>query len=134
MSNVNARLRIDKWLWAASFFKSRGLAASAVNGGKVRVNGERTKSAKRITTGDELAITRGPYEHRVRVLALSARRGPAGEAAALYAEDPAGLDKRRLLAAQLKLERAAGPRAARRPDKRQRRHIIRFTRGQIPSE
>ena len=132
MTNPNARLRIDKWLWAARFFKTRGLAASAVNGGKVRVNGERTKSAKRITTGDELTITRGPYEYRVRVLGLSARRGPADEAAELYAEDPASLDKRRLLAAQLKLERAAGQRPAGRPDKRQRRHIIRFTRASGP--
>ena len=128
MNNANARLRIDKWLWAARFFKTRGLAASAVNGGKVHVNGERTKSAKRITTGDELSITRGPYQYCVRVLALSARRGPATEAAALYVEDPVSADKRRSFAAQLKLERATGPHRSGRPDKRQRRHIIRFTR------
>lgn len=128
MNNANSTLRIDKWLWAARFYKTRGLAASAVNGGKVRVNGQRAKSAKRIGTGDELSITRGPYEYCVRVLELSAHRGPAAEAAKLYVENPASADKRRQLATQLKLERAAGERPPGRPDKRQRRHIIRFTR------
>ena len=77
-------IRIDKWLWAARFFKTRALAAQAVVGGKVKVNGERVKAAKAIRLGDELRIHIGPYEHVLRVLGLSARRGPAPQAALLY--------------------------------------------------
>lgn len=76
-------LRIDKWLWAARFFKTRALAAEAVAGGKVKVNGERVKAAKAIRRDDALSIHIGPYEYDVRVLALSARRGSAPQAALL---------------------------------------------------
>ncbi|MBK5105462.1 MAG: RNA-binding S4 domain-containing protein, partial [Burkholderiales bacterium] len=79
-------LRIDKWLWAARFFKTRSLAAKAVDGGKVRVNGEGAKPSRALKPGDELAIRVGEFEWVVEVLALSRSRGPAAQAALLYAE------------------------------------------------
>ena len=85
-SLIHCTIRLDKWLWAARFFKTRSLAAAAVAGGKVKVNGARVKAAKAIRLDDELSIHVGPYEFVVRVLGLSGRRGPAPEAALLYAE------------------------------------------------
>jgi ribosome-associated heat shock protein Hsp15 len=75
------RVRLDKWLWAARFFKTRALAAEAVAGGKVQVNGDRAKRARPVQTGDEVRVRHGPYDHVVVVRALSARRGPASAAA-----------------------------------------------------
>ncbi|HYJ19464.1 MAG TPA: RNA-binding S4 domain-containing protein, partial [Burkholderiales bacterium] len=80
------RVRVDKWLWAARFYKTRGLSAEAVDGGKVQVNGERVKPAKTLKTGDVLVIRNGPYVWEITVLAMSDRRGPAPEAAKLYQE------------------------------------------------
>src|SRR4051794_34141090 len=77
MSEVEDRARVDKWLWAAGFYKTRSLAAEAVAGGKVQVNGERVKRAKPLQIGDEIRIRLGPYEHHVVVRALSTQRGPA---------------------------------------------------------
>ena len=79
-------MRIDKWLWAARFFKTRGLAQTAVAGGKVKANGERVKPAKLLRAGDALIVRNGPFEWDITVLALSERRGPAAEAAKLYRE------------------------------------------------
>lgn len=132
MNKTYSEMRIDKWLWTARFYKTRSLAAAAVSGGKVHVNGERVKPARPVAPGDDVVIRRGPYEFCIRVHALSARRGPAQEAAALYVEGPASADKRERLAEQLRLERAAGQRPAGRPDKRERRHIIRFIRRSAP--
>ena len=83
------KVRIDKWLWAARFYKTRGLASEAIAGGKVQVNGDRAKRARPVQPGDELRIRQGPYEHHVVVRALSARRGPASMAAQLYEETSA---------------------------------------------
>jgi ribosome-associated heat shock protein Hsp15 len=120
------RIRLDKWLWAARFFKTRGLAAEAVEGGKVEVNGERPKRARALQVGDEVRIRLGPYQHTVTVLALSARRGPAAEAAKLYQETEASRARREELAIQLKsLHAAFGPDKG-RPTKKDRREIERL--------
>ncbi len=122
----DGRLRIDKWLWAARFFKTRALAAEAIEGGKVEVNGDRPKRARALQVGDQLRIRLGPYEHTVRVRALSARRGPASEAAGLYEETEASRTKREELAIQLKsLHAVFGPDKG-RPSKKDRRDIQRL--------
>ena len=82
-------VRLDKWLWAARFFKTRSLATEAVTGGKVEVNGERAKPAKSIKPGDEVRLKLGPYEHILIVRALGDRRGPASIAQGLYEETEA---------------------------------------------
>ena len=124
------RVRIDKWLWAARFYKTRVLAAEAVNAGHVRVNGERVKPARILRVGDRLTIRRGAVEMTVDVLGLSSRRGPASEAQALYRETGASRRAREAEAAARRLEGASRPR--RRPDKRARRRIIRFVRRREP--
>ena len=89
--------RIDKWLWAARFFKTRSQATEAVVGGKVELNGARAKPAKEVKVGDELRIRLGPYEHRVVIRGLSDKRGPATVAQALYAETPESIAARQKL-------------------------------------
>jgi ribosome-associated heat shock protein Hsp15 len=122
----DGRIRLDKWLWAARFFKTRALAAQAVEGGKVEVNGERPKRARALQVGDEVRVRLGPYQHTVAVLALSARRGPAVEAARLYRETEASRARREELALQLKsLHAAFGPDKG-RPTKKDRREIERL--------
>jgi ribosome-associated heat shock protein Hsp15 len=91
------RVRLDKWLWAARFFKTRSQATEAVDGGKVEVNGARAKPAKDIKVGDELRIRLGPYEHHVVVRALSDKRGSASMAHALYEETPESIAAREKL-------------------------------------
>jgi ribosome-associated heat shock protein Hsp15 len=103
MQDDSDRVRLDKWLWAARFFKTRSLATDAVGGGKVEVNGERAKPAKAIKPGDQVRVRLGPYEHVVVVRQLAERRGPASVAHTLYEETPASLDARERLAAQLKM-------------------------------
>ena len=122
-------LRIDKWLWAARFFKTRSLAADAVTGGKVKLNGERVKAAKTIRLDDELSIHVGPYEYLVRVLGLSGKRGPASEATLLYEESVSSKAAREDLAARLSAQRVDDSHEKGRPTKRARRQIIRFTKG-----
>jgi ribosome-associated heat shock protein Hsp15 len=97
------RVRLDKWLWAARFFKTRSLATEAVAGGKVEVNGERAKPAKAVKPGDEIRLRLGPYEHVLAVRRLAERRGPASVAHALYEETQTSRDARERLAAQLKM-------------------------------
>ncbi len=119
-------VRIDKWLWAARFFKTRSLARNAVQGGKVRLNDTRAKPAKTLEVGDELRIQRGEETWMVHVESLSDRRGPASEAQKLYRETEDSRVAREALAERRKAERAAMGDRHRRPDKRQRRQIIRF--------
>jgi ribosome-associated heat shock protein Hsp15 len=122
----DGRVRLDKWLWAARFFKTRALAAEAVEGGKVEVNGDRPKRARPIQIGDEIRIRLGPYEHTMTVRALSGRRGPASEAAGLYQETEASRARREALSIQLKsLHAAFGPDKG-RPSKKDRRDIQRL--------
>jgi ribosome-associated heat shock protein Hsp15 len=123
------RLRIDKWLWAARFFKTRSLAAEAVEGGKAHLNGVRVKPAKAVSIGDTLEIRIGPFQFIVVVCGLSHRRGPASEAAKLYQETEESRSAREALAAQLKAEAVHGEVRQGRPTKRDRRHIVRFTGG-----
>lgn len=122
-------IRIDKWLWAARFFKTRALAAEAVAGGKIKVNGERVKPAKTVRVGDALRIHIGPFEHAIRVQGISARRGPATEAALLYVESDASKAARKQLAARLAAEPMGAPTEQGRPNKRARRERIRFKHG-----
>jgi ribosome-associated heat shock protein Hsp15 len=96
-------VRLDKWLWAARFYKTRSLATEAIAGGKVEVNGDRAKPAKAIKPGDEVRVRLGAYEHILIVRALADRRGPASVAQTLYEETDASRTERDRLAAQHKL-------------------------------
>jgi ribosome-associated heat shock protein Hsp15 len=121
------RVRLDKWLWAARFFKTRSLATEAVAGGKIEVNGERAKPAKGIKPGDEVRVRLGPYEHTLIIRALSERRGPASVAQTLYEETAASREARQRLAAQLKLAPTAFVYEEKgRPTKKDRRELSRF--------
>ena len=122
----DSAMRLDKWLWAARFFKTRALAAEAVTGGKVKLNGERVKAAKAVRVNDALRISIGPYEYVVRVLALSARRGPAPQAALLYEESESSQAARQALATRLAAERHYAAHTNGRPSKKERRQIIQF--------
>lgn len=125
---MDQSVRIDKWLWAARFFKTRALASEAVSGGKVHLNNQRVKPGRSLRVRDHVQIQRGAIRWNVEVLALSERRGPAKHAEKLYAETEASIQKRAELREQQKLAALATPRTAGRPNKRQRRHIIRFKR------
>jgi ribosome-associated heat shock protein Hsp15 len=123
------KVRIDKWLWAARFFKTRSMAAQAVSGGKVHVNGARIKPARIVQPGDELRIRRGEIEFFVVVQGVTDKRRPAKEAQLLYAETEASLRQREEIQEQKRLEAAGrmyGP--LKRPDKRSRRQIRSFIR------
>ena len=123
------KVRIDKWLWAARFFKTRSMAAQAVSGGKVHVNGSRVKPARTVSLGDEMRIRRGEVEFVVIVQGISGRRGPAREAQLLYEETETSLEQREEMRERKRLEAASrmyGP--VKRPDKRARRQIRSFTR------
>lgn len=124
-------IRIDKWLWAARFFKTRALAAAAVAGGKVKLNGERVKAAKVLRVNDVLHLSIGPYEHAIRVRALSARRGPAPQAALLYEESESSQAARKALATRLAAERQHAIITDGRPSKKQRRQIIQLKKSRI---
>lgn len=121
-------LRLDKWLWAARFFRTRGLAQEAIKGGKIEVNGERAKPARPVRIGDMLRIRRGQFESVVRVAALSRQRQSASAVAALYEETVESIERRLALAHELRLKAAGAPQFAGRPGKRDRRNIVRFTR------
>jgi len=123
-------VRIDKWLWAARFYKTRALATVAVGGGKVHVNGDRAKPAKLIRVGDELEIRLGPYLHAVKVMGLSERRGAATVAARLYLESEESRRAREALALQLKYASALERLEEGRPTKRERRDLLRLKRRQ----
>jgi ribosome-associated heat shock protein Hsp15 len=123
---MDERVRLDKWLWAARFFKTRSIAAEAIDGGKVQVNGERAKRAKEVKAGDEVRVRTGPYEHVVHVRAIAERRGPADVARALYEETAESKAEREKLRDQLALLPAAFIPANRRPTKKDRRTMNRF--------
>jgi heat shock protein Hsp15 len=124
-----ARVRLDKWLWAARFFKTRTLAAAAVAGGKVHVNGARVKPAHEVRIGDRLEITRDAERYQIVVRGLSAKRGAAGAAQQLYEETVASQETRARHAELRKLAALASPAPAKRPDKKSRRLIHRFKQG-----
>lgn len=122
--------RLDKWLWVARFFKTRGLAATAVSGGKVQVAGERVKPSRHVGPGTSLEIRRGPVKWQLTVCAVAKHRRPASEAALLYEESPESITQREREAERRKIE--AGERRERlgKPSKRERRDATRLkTRG-----
>jgi len=123
-------VRLDRWLWAARFFKTRGLAAAAIAGGKVDVNGARARHAKTVRAGDGVRLRLGPYEHLLTVRAVSARRGPASEAARLFEEDAAGKARRLHLAEQHRIAAHSFTYGEGKPSKKDRRELRRFKRGE----
>jgi ribosome-associated heat shock protein Hsp15 len=128
MDDLKESIRIDKWLWAARFFKTRALAAEAIAGGKVEVNGDRPKPSRLVRLGDKLSIRRGPYEWTIMVKEVARIRGPASQAQQLYAETEESVRKREAAVAQRKLERPPEFDSGGRPSKKDRRAISRFTK------
>ena len=124
MSDMNmATVRLDKWLWAARFFKTRSLASEAVETGKVKVAGERVKPARNLRLGDEVAIDNGAEAWEVAVRGLSDKRGAAPVARLLYAETPASIARRDQQTQERKLFREPGTTIKGRPTKRDRRQL-----------
>lgn len=120
------RLRVDRWLWCARFFKSRSAAAEAVRGGHVRVNGQRVKPAHAVKIGDTLVCTYAHGNERdVAIVGLPTRRGPPAEAAACYVESAESIERRRIAAEQRAARAAYAPPTSGRPDKRTRRLLLR---------
>jgi ribosome-associated heat shock protein Hsp15 len=121
--------RLDRWLWAARIFKTRGLAQEAIAGGRVHLNGQRSRAAHPLRPGDRLEVSRGEQRLELVVLQLATRRGPASVARELYAETEASQAAREA-ARRLRADLAGSRPPAGRPDKRDRRRIIRFVKGQ----
>jgi ribosome-associated heat shock protein Hsp15 len=124
------RVRVDKWLWAARFFKTRGAATEAVVGGHVQVNGARVKPAREVVVGDRLEITRSSERWTVIVTGLADRRGPASVAATLYDETPESVDERQRRRNERRLARPLGADLSARPTKRDRRRLDALRRAQ----
>ena len=120
------RVRLDKWLWAARFFKTRSAAATAVDGGKVDVNGERAKRAHQVQAGETITIRRPPYEQHIVVRGVAELRGPAAVAVTLYEETVESREARARLAYQLKNAPTLTFQGSGRPTKRDRREIERL--------
>ncbi|MFM9969464.1 MAG: RNA-binding S4 domain-containing protein [Burkholderiales bacterium] len=129
MSEPAERLRFDKWLWAARFFKTRSLAAQAIEGGRAKLNDARVKSSHDVKRGDAVTVRVGELEWTVTVEALSDKRGPASVAALLYSEGEESRAKRELMLAMRRAGPKPDPNARGRPTKRDRRLIHRFTEG-----
>ena len=128
MENSLEIVRLDKWLWAARFFKTRSLATQAVNGGKVHVNGNRGKASHNVIIGDRLVIGIGVMEFHVTVLVLAKLRGPASAARLLYEESPESIAQREEQREMRKMLNAGFSAPAEKPGKRDRRKIRSFTR------
>jgi len=126
----NSGNRLDKWLWHARFYKTRSLATAAIIGGKVHLNGERVKPAHRVRGGDRISISLQGIVAEFDVLGLPTRRGPASEAARHYAETPQSAERRATLREQHRLADQSLPRPQLRPDKRDRRRLMRLQRDQ----
>jgi len=125
-------IRLDKWLWAARLYKTRSLATAAIDGGKVHVNGARVKPSRDARIGDVVSLTRGEDPMELTVRALSDKRGKAADAQKLYEETLLSVEARAERAVLRKLKALKNPAPEKRPDKRSRRNIIRFTkRGDI---
>ncbi len=128
------RVRIDKWLWAARFFKTRSAATEAVLGGHVKVNGERAKPSREVAVGDRLEIRRDQQRWTVDVRALAERRGPASAARELYEETPESSAARKQRHLEAKASRPLGADLGARPTKRDRRRLDALRRGQRRSQ
>lgn len=126
MHTETDKVRLDKWLWAARFFKTRTLAVEAIAGGKVHLNGNRVKPGHGVSIADQLRIRKGPYEFVILVKGLSTQRGPAQVAALLYEETPESRATRSRLVELRHLSVLAAPHTEKRPNKKQRRQISRL--------
>jgi len=126
MSSCDKKVRLDKWLWAARFYKTRALAGEAVTGGKVHVAGQRVKSSRSVKIGDCLEVHRGCERYQVMVTDVSERRGSAAAAQTLYRETEGSIEKRASEAEKRKLAMMQRPHSESRPDKKQRRQIRQF--------
>ena len=122
------RVRLDKWLWAARFYKTRGLSADALDAGKIEVNGERAKRARLVQAGDKVRIRIGPYEHVITIKDVSDRRGSAPVAQALYEEEAESKKAREVMAAHVRAMNANTGYESGRPTKKDRREIERLRR------
>jgi ribosome-associated heat shock protein Hsp15 len=122
--------RLDKWLWHCRFYKTRSLATGAIAGGKVHLNAERVKPAHRVRTGDRLSLSLDGIVAEFEVLGLPQRRGPAAEAQTHYLETVESAQRRALLREQQRLAQISRPRPEVRPDKRDRRRLMRLQRDQ----
>ena len=121
-------IRLDKWLWAARFFKTRRLAADAITGGKIQLNGHRAKPGKEVRIGSQLTISKGPYRWEIAITTITKQRRPAKEAILLYDETPESHLQRQKEVAKKRQENLLQNLADKRPNKKQRRQIHRFTR------
>jgi ribosome-associated heat shock protein Hsp15 len=128
MQTGESKMRLDKWLWAARFFKTRSEAAEAINGGKIHVNGQRAKPGKDIGISTHLEISKDQYAWDITVKALNHQRRPASEVALLYVETEESHAKRQAEVERRKAERDLGGQPEQRPDKKDRRLIHRFKR------
>lgn len=124
------RHRVDKWLWCTRFFKTRSLASQAVSGGKVHVNGDRVKPAHNVRVGDRVSLMVNGAVAEFDVLGLPERRGPAPEAQKNYAERPESAERRARVREAQRLAELSRPRPDTRPDKRDRRRLVKFQRGE----
>ncbi|MCK6263322.1 ribosome-associated heat shock protein Hsp15 [Vibrio sp. ZSDE26] len=125
MSANSTAIRLDKWIWAARFYKTRSIARNMIDGGKVHYNGQRSKPSKLVELGALITLRQGHEEKTVVIEKLSDQRRGAPEAQTLYSETPESIEKRQANAEQRKLH-AHSPAPERRPDKKQRRNIIKF--------
>ncbi len=127
MSDRSEKVRLDKWLWAARFFKTRALATEAIGGGKVHVNEQRVKPARAVNVGDVIEVWRGLDRYTIVVEGLSSRRGPAREAQKLYRETPESIASREEAAALRKMQYQGARPSPHRPSGRDRRRIRSLT-------
>ncbi|KEY58653.1 ribosome-associated heat shock protein Hsp15 [Serratia sp. DD3] len=123
-------VRLDKWLWAARFYKTRALAREMVDGGKVHYNGQRSKPSKVVEVNAEIKLRQGNEERTVIVLAVSSQRRMASEAQLMYQETPASITNREKVALARKMNALTMPHPDRRPDKKERRDLIKFKFGE----
>jgi ribosome-associated heat shock protein Hsp15 len=126
MADSAVSVRLDKWLWAARFFKTRAESSQAIGAGKVEVNGAKAKRAKQLRVGDRVRVRKSPYEFLLTVRVLSEQRGRAAQAATLYEEDEAGKTARERLARQLRIAPTPTYEGKGRPTKRDRRDFERL--------
>ncbi len=129
--DTDEKLRLDKWLWAARFFKTRRLATNAISGGKVHLNGNRIKPSRMVYPGDRLEILRGETHFEIEVVRLNRHRRPASEAQQLYRESTKSLQARAEMVEQKRLESHSRAHHVRRPDKRQRRKLMEIKNRQL---
>lgn len=116
-------LRLDRWLWFTRFYKTRTAASEAVQGGHVRINGERARTSTRVRIGDEIKLVRNQLSYDLRVVGLPLRRGPASDAQACYEEAPESIERRKQTVSELKRDRLQMPRTHGKPDKHTRRKL-----------